>query len=49
MKIFISGIAGFLGSHLAKRMVDLGHYVSGNDNLLGGDITNLNEKIKFFP
>ena len=48
MKIFITGVAGFLGSHLAKRMVDLGHEVSGNDNLLGGDKTNLNSKINFF-
>ena len=48
MKIFITGVAGFLGSHLAKRMVDLGHEVSGNDNLLGGDKANLNSKINFF-
>ena len=48
MKIFITGIAGFLGSNLAKRMVDLGHEVSGNDNLIGGEKSNLPEKIKFF-
>ena len=33
MKVFITGIAGFLGSHLANRMIELGHDVSGNDNL----------------
>ena len=48
MKIFITGVAGFLGSNLAKRMIDLGHEVSGNDNLIGGDKNNLPEKIKFF-
>ena len=48
MKIFITGIAGFLGSHLAKRMIDLGHEASGNDNLIGGEKSNLPEKIKFF-
>lgn len=48
MKIFITGIAGFLGSHLANRMIDLGHEVSGNDNLIGGEKTNLNKKINFF-
>ena len=48
MKIFITGVAGFLGSHLAKRMIDLGHEVSGNDNLIGGEKSNLPEKIKFF-
>ncbi|AWN82225.1 NAD-dependent epimerase/dehydratase family protein [Candidatus Cardinium hertigii] len=25
MQIFITGIAGFLGSHLAERMLHLGH------------------------
>ena len=48
MKIFITGVAGFLGSHLANRMIDIGHEVLGNDNLLGGDMTNVNKKIKFF-
>ena len=49
MKIFITGIAGFLGSHLAKRLLELGHEIYGNDNLIGGEITNLeNKKIKFY-
>ena len=48
MKIFITGIAGFLGSHLANRMIELGHEVSGNDNLIGGEKKNLNKKINFF-
>ena len=37
MKIFITSVAGFLGSHLANRMIELGHDVSGNDNLIGGE------------
>ena len=48
MKIFITGIAGFLGSHLAKRMLALGHQVSGNDNMIGGEKENIPEKIQFF-
>jgi len=48
MKIFITGVAGFLGSHLAKRMLDLGHEVIGNDNLIGGDLINLDKRILFF-
>ena len=48
MNIFITGMAGFLGSHLAKRMISLGHNVYGNDNFLGGEKTNLPKKIKFF-
>jgi UDP-glucuronate 4-epimerase len=30
--IFITGIAGFIGSHLASRLLDLGHTVVGLDN-----------------
>jgi UDP-glucose 4-epimerase len=48
MKIFITGIAGFLGSHIADRMIELGHTVVGNDNLLGGYLDNLNPKIEFY-
>lgn len=35
MKIFITGVAGFLGSHLADRMLELGYDVVGIDNLVG--------------
>lgn len=47
-KIFITGIAGFLGSHLADRMLELGHEVSGCDNLLGGYRDNISKGIKFY-
>jgi len=40
-KIFITGIAGFLGSHLADRLIKEGYYVSGCDNLIGGYIDNV--------
>ena len=36
MKIFITGVAGFLGSHLADLMISQGHTVAGNDNMIGG-------------
>jgi len=39
--IFITGIAGFLGSHLAEEMLREGHEVSGCDNLIGGYIDNV--------
>ena len=48
MKIFITGVAGFLGSHLADRMIELGYEVIGVDNLVGGFIENVNPKVKFF-
>jgi UDP-glucose 4-epimerase len=47
-KIFITGIAGFLGSHLADRMINLGHEIAGNDTLIGGYIENVNPKAKFY-
>ena len=35
-KIFITGIAGFLGSHVADEFINQGYEVTGNDNLIGG-------------
>lgn len=48
MKICITGVAGFLGSHLADRMIKLNHEVIGIDNLVGGFMENVNPKVKFF-
>lgn len=47
MKIFITGIAGFLGSHLADRMLALGHQVAGNDTLIGGYLDNVPSQAEF--
>jgi UDP-glucuronate 4-epimerase len=32
MKIFITGVAGFIGSTLAHKLVDMDHIVVGIDN-----------------
>ena len=48
MKVFITGVAGFLGSHLADRMLNLGYEVIGVDNLDGGFIENVNPKVTFY-
>ena len=48
MKIFITGIAGFLGSHLADRMLQLGHEVAGNDTLIGGYRDNVPKKATLY-
>ena len=32
MKIFITGIAGFIGYHLARKLFSQGHDVSGLDS-----------------
>ena len=47
MKIYITGIAGFLGSNLANKLVELGHEVSGNDSLILGERENLSRKVNF--
>jgi dTDP-glucose 4,6-dehydratase len=40
-RVVITGAAGFIGSHLAETLLDLGYSVVGIDNLLTGDISNI--------
>ena len=47
-KILVTGVAGFLGSHLAERFIKLGHEVIGIDNMIGGYEDNIPNKIKFY-
>ncbi len=47
MKVFITGIAGFLGSHLADWFIERGHYVTGCDSLFGGELSNVPRLAKF--
>lgn len=48
MRIFVTGVAGFLGSHVADRLIDLNHTVVGCDNLSGGYLDNVNHKVEFY-
>lgn len=41
MRLLITGVAGFLGSHLADRLVADGHEVVGLDDLSNGQLSNV--------
>lgn len=40
-RTLITGAAGFLGSHLCDRFIAEGHHVIGMDNLITGDLKNI--------
>lgn len=46
-KVFITGIAGFLGSHLADALLAVGHEVSGCDDLTCGYLDNVPSGVNF--
>lgn len=52
-RVLITGAAGFLGSHLCDRFVKEGYKVVGMDNLITGDLKNIehlfkNEHFEFY-
>lgn len=47
MKVFITGVAGFIGSTLAERLLREGHFVSGIDNLATGYESNIPKGLKW--
>lgn len=44
---FVSGVAGFLGSHVADALIKRGHRVVGADNLIGGYLDNVHPQVEF--
>ena len=53
MRILITGVAGFLGSHLCDRLLAEGHQVIGMDNFITGSPDNIaqhaiNENFSFY-
>ena len=40
-RVLITGAAGFLGSHLCERFLKEGYHVIGMDNLITGDLRNI--------
>ncbi len=52
-RVLITGAAGFLGSHLCDRFIREGYHVIGMDNLVTGDLRNIEhlfrlEQFEFF-
>jgi dTDP-glucose 4,6-dehydratase len=52
-RVLITGAAGFLGSHLCDRFIREGYHVVGMDNLITGDLKNIEhlfklEKFEFY-
>jgi len=45
-RILITGAAGFLGSHLCDRFIKEGYHVIGMDNLITGDLKNIEHLFK---
>lgn len=48
MKILVTGVAGFLGSHLADYFISTGVKVVGIDNLIGGYEENVPKGVEFY-
>lgn len=46
-RVFITGVAGFLGSHLADAFRERGYEVAGNDSLVSGYERNVPTDIEF--
>jgi UDP-glucose 4-epimerase len=48
VRVLITGVAGFMGSHLADAFLAKGHEVVGIDNLIGGYAENVPSGVDFY-
>lgn len=46
--VFITGVAGFLGSHMADMFIKKDYRVVGCDNLIGGYLDNVPAEVEFY-
>jgi UDP-glucose 4-epimerase len=46
--VVVTGVAGFLGSHVADAYLAKGWQVRGIDNLLGGSLDNVPAGVEFY-
>ena len=47
MKYIVTGGAGFIGSHLVDKLIELNHSIIVLDNLISGFEKNINTKATF--
>ena len=47
-KILVTGVAGFLGSHLAEKLSGMIHKFVGVDSMIGGYKDNIPSGVKFY-
>jgi UDP-glucose 4-epimerase len=47
VRVWVTGLAGFLGSHLAEACLAAGYQVDGNDSLICGDEANVPKKLSY--
>jgi nucleoside-diphosphate-sugar epimerase len=45
--VVVTGVAGFVGSNLTKRLLDRGYAVKGIDNLSAGTVENVDQRVEF--
>ncbi len=45
--VVVTGVAGFVGSNLAKGLLDRGYRVKGIDNLSAGTVENVDQRVEF--
>ncbi len=48
MRVLITGVAGFMGSHLADTFIAKGYNVTGIDNLIGGYEENIPSGVEYY-
>lgn len=46
-KVMVTGVAGFIGSHVAKNFLTKGYHVIGVDDLSSGNISNIPDDVEF--
>lgn len=47
-RVFVTGVGGFLGSHLADAFIDRGYEVAGNDTFIGGSKSKVPGEVDFY-